>query len=808
MNFFFLDNFLKIENTNLKFYNIADILIYNISVSSLLSVDIIDNILQITTKNNDVYKLEFMDNNQLLSAKQIILNIINGSTDYIGANGKYRDLSTYYTLSGFIDTVYSGNNILRLKDKSNISKYLLLMNAIRSTTVQNHILVISMYEKSIPLRFLTNDDAKNAKTTLDTYISGNMGPGGGSGSGVITNHSQLVLNDGTNPHGTTKSDIGLSNVDNTSDMNKPISISTQNALDDKVDKVPGMGLSQENFTTTLKDKLDGIEAGAEVNVQSDWNQTNNTIDNYIKNKPTKTSEFINDGSDATSFYVENDDLEERLKKEQTISTGFIEGLQLSIKPGDPTKAIIATGIYAITNHSDFDNIQVQLIQVTSPIEFTPQFLTTSPASYIALDINMQVVQSSSPFDNDDRRSLVLIGATIHSNLTIINVVNEIKAPIVAPTNQLHDLIEAVGSLNLEGNIYGPNGNNLQINKSAGMIWGLGINSQNYLDPHRLFIPTQTALTFRYRLRDTTLLNGESGDVSLIDPEHYDNSGVKTIVPNNRFTIQRINLFQSGLTRIQYGQYIYNSLDEAKTLVQTESFQTETNIVQRSIFRAYLIIKKGVTNLTTAVVNGDVDFIPVDKFGNVIGGAGVVLNFSNITTGLGYVPANIAGDTFTGDIFATNLSGTNTGDETTISIQSKRPLKTILSQSLEGIGDITITKNDIGLENVDNTSDINKPISTETQLALDNKIDKFIQVTGVTISTSGWTLNAGFYEYIYSNVNITSNSIVDVIPDNSSYSVVSSGQLLPRVDSFNGEIKIYSNNIPSGDFGVTIIINKN
>ena len=33
--------------------------------------------------------------------------------------------------------------------------------------------------------------------------------------GGITNHSQLVLDDGTNPHGTTKSDVGLGNVPNT-----------------------------------------------------------------------------------------------------------------------------------------------------------------------------------------------------------------------------------------------------------------------------------------------------------------------------------------------------------------------------------------------------------------------------------------------------------------------------------------------------------------------------------------------------------------------------------------------------------------
>lgn len=41
---------------------------------------------------------------------------------------------------------------------------------------------------------------------------------------------------GTNPHGTTKADVGLGNVDNTSDLNKPISNATQKALDGKADK--------------------------------------------------------------------------------------------------------------------------------------------------------------------------------------------------------------------------------------------------------------------------------------------------------------------------------------------------------------------------------------------------------------------------------------------------------------------------------------------------------------------------------------------------------------------------------------------
>lgn len=39
------------------------------------------------------------------------------------------------------------------------------------------------------------------------------------------------------------------------------------------------------MSATDKTKLDGIEAGAEVNVQSDWNQSNINADDYIKNKP-------------------------------------------------------------------------------------------------------------------------------------------------------------------------------------------------------------------------------------------------------------------------------------------------------------------------------------------------------------------------------------------------------------------------------------------------------------------------------------------------------------------------------------------
>lgn len=195
------------------------------------------------------------------------------------------------------------------------------------------------------------------------------------------------ISDKTNPHNITKDQLELENVDNTSDIDKPVSTAQQNALDltisthdtselshsnirlliydlttrlnaladsddttldqlseivayiknnkslidgittskvntsdiiddlnssaadkvlsakqgmilkglitdltalvgNKVDKVSGKGLSTNDYTTSEKNKLNGIATGAEVNVQPDWNVTDHTSAAFIKNKPT------------------------------------------------------------------------------------------------------------------------------------------------------------------------------------------------------------------------------------------------------------------------------------------------------------------------------------------------------------------------------------------------------------------------------------------------------------------------------------------------------------------------------------------
>jgi hypothetical protein len=93
----------------------------------------------------------------------------------------------------------------------------------------------------------------------------------------------------------------------------------------------------------------------------------------------------------------------------------------------------------------------------------------------------------------------------------------------------------------------------------------------------------------------------------------------------------------------------------------------------------------------------------------------------------------------------NTSGTNTGDNATNSqysglaaskqdtLVSGTNIKTLEGLSLLGSGNIDLVKGDVGLGNVDNTSDANKPVSTATQTALDTKTNKLITTNRQTAS---------------------------------------------------------------------------
>jgi hypothetical protein len=95
---------------------------------------------------------------------------------------------------------------------------------------------------------------------------------------LLTAHSELILDDGTNPHGTTATDVGLGNVDNTSDLNKPISTATQLALDDKQDElISGVNIKTVDGQSILGAGDIPIASNIEVGVTPVISGTDNRV---------------------------------------------------------------------------------------------------------------------------------------------------------------------------------------------------------------------------------------------------------------------------------------------------------------------------------------------------------------------------------------------------------------------------------------------------------------------------------------------------------------------------------------------------
>lgn len=321
---------------------------------------------------------------------------------------------------------------------------------------------------------------------------------------------------------------------------------------------------------------------------------------------TNKTQLVSTDSIVTAF----EKTQLQLNNKEPLNTGLLSGGVLSINVDNTKFDIGNTVLY----FSDFSNpaIPTGSYQVFNALTgITVTNIATQNATYVGINSSGTVIQQGVPFTPAQSRSIVSIGAVIHSNRVNINTTNNIGASSIDPVLQTHDLMLSIGALNVDGNVYSTAGANLSISKSQGTIFKFGSNFQsNHDDPHTLSIPFVSPVVFRYRLQNST----EYANTPFIDPNNYDLNGVLTSVPANKFTVQRISLFQSGLTRIQYGQALYSSLSEAISAYLGEVFTTEQNIKDNSILRGYLIVGQGTTSLLD---DTKVKFFDVSKFGHSV-----------------------------------------------------------------------------------------------------------------------------------------------------------------------------------------------
>jgi hypothetical protein len=241
---------------------------------------------------------------------------------------------------------------------------------------------------------------------------------------------------------------------------------------------------------------------------------------------------------------------------------------------------------------------------------------TADSTYLLVNSGATLYQQTTFPTPQERRENIYLGKVNHPNRSTISSINNTVDFDVSPMSALRDLWTPLKLIN-QGILVSANGANLNINTSAGTLWGNGIGwITSQLNPDSISISGTSPTTFQYRVQT----GGTFSNTTTIDVSHYDLNGVVTAVGGGAgsSTNQRVYLFPTGLVRIQYGQTVYGTLAAAVAGVQTESFVEYPNNRDNAILIGVISVNKNATLLNNT---GQAVFTLVSKFGELLGGTG-------------------------------------------------------------------------------------------------------------------------------------------------------------------------------------------
>jgi len=542
-------------------------------------------------------------------------------------------------------------------------------------------------------------------------------------------------------------------------------------------------VKEENFTTVEKTKLSGIAEGAEVNVQADWNQTDNLQDSFIQNKPTLGTVASKDVGNAIGNIQEN---------------GAVLGNSAIVETDTTGKFITTSKNTAYNANFGTGNTDV----------------ARGDASYIKNDTYTKAEANALLLNKEDSANKGVAngyaGLDSNAQVPLAQLPANVKSSkVVADITARNAITSADRFEGLRVHVLDASSDTTVTSGSAGYILKSGLSNTEWEKTYESESIDVDLSDYFNKTTDTTD-NITEGSAKFTTQAEIDKlagieanatadqtaAEIKTAYEANLDTNAFTDAEQTKLAGIEVGATA-NSTD-ATLLNRANHTGTQT---LSTISDSGALASKD-TIATTDVDNNAITTAKIQQFasksvvGRTSAGTGDVeeidiattlkadLSLDNVANVDTTTTANVTDSTDkryvtdTEKAVIANTSGTNTGDETTLSIQTKRPLKTIANQIVDGSGDISLTKSDVGLDNVDNTSDADKPVSTAQQTALDGKLAKASNLSDVpnrqTALDNLTNVASATNEYILTKDTATGNAIFKPAPGGGSGTNLSIG----------------------------------
>ena len=503
------------------------------------------------------------------------------------------------------------------------------------------------------------------------------------------NEVNTVLNTHTsnlnNPHEVTKVQVGLGNVNNTSDLNKPISIATQAALDNKQDKFANVEdqagddyLTPKNSAVYFQGRYRFIpDSGADENEYDIVNRT--MLEGYHDN--TKQDNIATVDQNSIVF----DD-----KK--------------VVFPQIPTSDSSPNASSDLTTKSYVDNADIDLQQQIDVIASSSDVVDV-----VGTYAELQAYDTSHLKDNDIVK--VLEDSTHNDAITYYRWEIDQQTHVGAwdyigssgpyytksETDTLLDTKQDKTDNNLDTtskNIVGAiNEVNQKAKDNQSQITALGNLKQNKVDPS-LDTTDKTivgAINELQTHKQEVIAHGVTESSVMFDNKDF-------VFPQVPATLGT-PAYSYDLTTKSYVDNADNNLQQ-----QIDAIASSSDVVD--VVGTYAELQ---AYDTSKLKNNDIV---------------KVLEDSTHNNAITYYRWEIDQQTHTGSWEYIGQSGPYyTKSETDTLLQGKADENSFIEHTRDHTNPHLVTKSQVGLGNVDNTSDANKPISTATQTALNGKVDK-------------------------------------------------------------------------------------
>lgn len=510
-----------------------------------------------------------------------------------------------------------------------------------------------------------------------------------------------------------KSDIGLGDVDNTSDLDKPISTATQTALDDKVSKT---GDTMSGILT-VEDGLNPINntqiSFGSISLQSDDGVESLTGSlsgsNAIFEKNDGTTVSVAEYASNTAYITIDDG---------TGPVPFIPTLDEQLTTKKYVDDEISSSISDLDTSLKYN--QIVYVDKANTNTYTADGSINKPYKSIEAMYNAITDASAS------KRYACIIAPGTYTEASTIRIKGWIDLSSVA-TDTVIVTISGGATLKWSNNSPGR-----VFIKDIGFTSGLEILNDNPTGTSGLVFDLDNvdapSLVFRGRgggrdfiqLRNDTRISG-SCTIQSASTTIFDSTNISTLTMNDVGCVAP-DAFGSAITASIRSNYI------GAISITATTFDVYTDVWGTIIAGNLTIVSNSPS--FPCYFNYDATSYPLGSIA-LSGSNPAQLIATSKSQAIAYTPA-VSGDwTVAPDDVKEALDNLAANKVDAAEAAAAAPVQSVAGK----VGIVLLDSSDVGLGNVDNTSDADKPISTATQNALDDKEDVINKSTDTSLGTS-------------------------------------------------------------------------